>query len=414
MNDLTTKRSVGAILATGLRTNARQYAMFIALLGIWAIFSILIPLKASFEGHELAPFLAPRNITNLMLQTSYIAVLAIGMVLVIVAGHIDLSVGFLAGFCGAVAAYLQAKLGVPDIIAIIAAIGVGVLAGLWQGFWIAYRRIPAFIVTLAGMLIFKGCIMLVTGGETITPRGTDFKAIGQGFIPQVFMKGTVGVQVPFHDLTLLVALVCIGLFVAVTLSQRRNRLRFGFEVLPPVLEVAKLIFVGALIAVFFWFLWSYRGLPWSILLLGVLVVIYEFLTRKTVFGRHVYALGGNKDAARLSGVNIQARTLQIFVSMGALSAVSGVIFTARLNSATAQAGTLFELDAIAAAIIGGTSTLGGEGTISGAIIGALVMASLNNGMELLGVPTHYQWIVKGLILLLAVWFDISTRSGKKT
>lgn len=395
--------SLGSILAKGLKVNIRQYAMFIALLALWAFFWAVTP------DHV---FLSARNLTILLLQNSYIFILAVGMVLVIVAGHIDLSVGFLAGTCGAITALLQSQFGIPDIMAIGIGLLVGFIVGTWQGYWIAYRRVPAFIVTLSGMLVFKGVLILVTGGQTITPEGDDFRKIGDAYIPQVVMHGSVGNEVPFHDLTMLVAIVAVMIFIVMQIRNRAVRKKYNFEVLPVPLEILKLVLVSALIMAFFAMMLFYRGIPWSIVIVGALVLIFEFVTRKTIFGRQIYALGGNKEAARLSGVNIEARTMVIFMIMGVLSALSGIVYTARLNSATAAAGTLFELDAIAAAIIGGASTLGGEGTIIGAIIGALVMGTLNNGMGLMDLPIAWQYVVKGLVLLFAVWFDISTRTKK--
>lgn len=403
MSTLIPQESLGSALVKGFRVNARQYSMFIALIGIGLIFTILTN----------GTFITPRNLTNLLTQNAHIAILAVGMVLVIVAGHIDLSVGFVAGTCGALAALLQSVAHLPDIVAIGLAILLGLLVGLWQGWWIAYRNVPAFIVTLSGMLVFKGLVILVTQGKTLDLAGPDFKQLGIGYVPQIFMQGVVGKGVPFHDLTLILGLVMVMAFVFFSLRARRHREQYGFLVPSKAMQAFKIVVVSIFIMVFFGTLMLYRGLPWSILLVGILVGAYEVITRKTVFGRHVYAIGGNKEAARLSGIDIKQRTMMIFVSMGGLAALSGIVYTARLNAASASAGTGFELDAIAAAIIGGTSTVGGEGTITGAMIGALVMGSINNGMLLMNIPSEYQLIIKGLILLLAVWFDISTRSRKR-
>jgi len=406
MSEQDQKRGLFGDLRVGFSHNLKQYAMFIALLGIWAIFTYLT------QGI----FISPRNISNLMVQNSYIAILAVGMVLVIVAGHIDLSVGSVAGFCGAVAAYTQCFWHWGTGPAILAALGIGLLVGLWQGYWIAFKGVPAFIVTLAGWGMFRGMVILVTGGQTIAPLHDSFTAIGVGYIPQLFLIGKVGSgegMVPFHDLTLILALAAVAVFIVLELRTRARRKGYGFAVLSVPRQAAKIALLSAMIMVFFYFMIMYRGIPWAIVVVAILVLLFNFISTKTVFGRHVYAIGGNKDAARLSGINIRALNLTIFIAMGLLSAISGIVFTARLNSATASAGNLFELDAIAAAIIGGTSTLGGEGTIIGAIIGALVMGSLNNGMQLLNIETQYQMIIKGLILLLAVWFDISSRKTSK-
>ncbi len=376
--------------------NVRQYAMFFALIGVWLLFTVL----------TRGVFLSPRNLTNLFLQASHIAILAVGMVLVIVAGHIDLSVGSIMGFIGAVAALLQVEFGWSTVAVIGVAVLLGLVIGVWQGFWIAYRGIPAFIVTLAGMTIFRGALIAVSGGATIAPLDEGFRAIGQGFLPRLF---TPEVRIGFHTVSGLVMLVFALSFVVAQIQNRRKRIQFGFEVMPLALEWLKMIGGAALIAGFFSIMVFYRGIPWAMLIIVALVLFYTFLTRNTAFGRQVYAMGGNKEAARLSGVNIRQRTMMVFVSMGFLSAVAGVVFTARLNAASAQAGTLVELDTIAAAIIGGTSTLGGEGTVIGAIIGAVLMASVNNGMSLMNLSSEWQMILRGLILLLAVWFDISSR-----
>lgn len=394
------ERSFRAILKDQVSHNVKQYAMFIALLAVWVLFTVLTG----------GTFLTSRNITNLFLQASHIAILAVGMVLIIVAGHIDLSVGSLMGFIGAVAAVLHVNQGWPTAIVIPVALLLGVVVGLWQGYWVAYRGIPAFIVTLAGMTMFRGGIIAVTGGATIAPLADGFRAIGQGYLPRILNPEA---RTGFHEVSAVVAVVFIIAFIWRQIGNRQKRIRYGFEVLPARIEVAKLVLAGLLIAAFFGTLVLYRGIPWVVVIILGLTLAYSFLTEKTVFGRQVYAIGGNREAARLSGINIRRRTLMIFVSMGFLSAVAGIVFTARLNAASAQAGTLVELDTIAATIIGGTSTLGGVGTVFGAIIGALLMASVNNGMSLMNLSSDVQMIVRGAILLLAVWFDIYSRRAKQ-
>ncbi len=387
------------ILQNQLKHNVRQYAMFIALIGIGIIFTVLTN----------GIFLSPRNLSNLLLQTSFIAILSVGMVLVIVGGHIDLSVGSIVGFTGAFAAILQVNYGYSTLTVVVLTLGLGAVIGVWQGFWIAYRLVPAFIVTLAGMLIFRGALIALTGGQTIAPLEPAFRAIGQGYIPRLFVntEATSG----FHDLSFIVALLAIAGFIFFEMKTRLRRKRHGFSNLPVPLFVAKIVAVAAMLWMFFSVMVNYRGIPYSIMILMALVLLFVYITNNTTFGRHVYAIGGNREAALLSGINIKRKTMAIFVIMGALSGLAGLVFTARLNSATASAGNLFELDTIAAVFIGGTSMRGGEGTIVGAIVGALVMASLNNGMGLMNVSSEYQLIVKGLILVLAVWFDISSRSN---
>lgn len=397
LNAKTNKSNSASLLGfvkNQLKTNIKQYTMFIALIVIGLIFTALTS----------GTFLTSRNLSNLLLQTATIAVLACGMVFVIVGGHIDLSVGSVAGFTGAIAAVLQVKMGWGTVPTILVTMGVGLLVGIWQGYWIAYKEVPAFIVTLAGMLIFRGAVTGVTNGATIAPMNDSFKAIGQSYIPRLFLQ-----EAAFHDTTLIIGIVSIILYVIFEMRKRKTREEYGFDILPMNIQVAKMILVSTLIGAFFMIMVLYMGIPYSIVLVIGLVFLYSYLSNKTTLGRHIYALGGNKEAAKLSGINIKQRTMMIFVSMGILSSIAGIVFTARLNSATASAGNLFELDAIAACFIGGTSAMGGEGTVIGAIIGALVMATINNGMSLMNVPTTYQFMVKGLILLLAVWIDITSR-----
>ncbi|TVR30548.1 MAG: sugar ABC transporter permease [Spirochaetaceae bacterium] len=387
------------MLQDQLQNNMRQYAMFIALISIGVIFTVLTN----------GVFMSPRNLSNLLLQTSFIAILAVGMVLVIVGGHIDLSVGSIVGFTGGFAAVLQVNYGFNTVTVVILTLVLGAVIGVWQGFWIAYRAVPAFIVTLAGMLIFRGALIALTGGQTIAPLAPGFRAIGQGYIPRLFVN--VDAIAGFHDLSFLIAVVAIAAYVVLEIRVRARRKSFGFTNLPIPLFIAKIVIVAAMMWFVFSIMVNYRGIPYSIMILMALVLLFVYITNNTTFGRHVYAIGGNREAALLSGINIKLKTFYIFVIMGGLSALSGLVFTARLNAATAGAGNLFELDTIAAVFIGGTSMRGGEGTIVGAIVGALVMASLNNGMGLMNVSSEYQLIVKGLILVLAVWFDTSSRSS---
>ncbi len=394
-----TEQSSLHMLQDQLRQNIRQYAMFIALISIGVIFTVLTN----------GVFISPRNLSNLLLQTSFIGILAVGMVLVIVGGHIDLSVGSIVGFTGGFAAVLQVNYGFNTATVVILALALGAVIGVWQGFWIAYRAVPAFIVTLAGMLIFRGALIALTGGQTVAPLAPGFRAIGQGYIPRLFVN--VDAVAGFHDLSFLIAVAAIAAYVLLAIRARTRRKRYELTNLPMPLFIAKIVIVGSMMWFVFSIMVSYRGIPYSIMILMALVLLFVYITNNTTFGRHVYAIGGNREAALLSGINIKLKTFWIFVIMGGLSALSGLVFTARLNAATAGAGNLFELDTIAAVFIGGTSMRGGEGTVVGAIVGALVMASLNNGMSLMTVPSEYQLIVKGLILVLAVWFDASSRSS---
>jgi D-xylose transport system permease protein len=375
--------------------------MFLALIAIWVIFAFLT------EG----VFLTARNLSNLFVQTVTTAILAIGMVLVIVTGHIDLSVGSVLGFAGAVCAMCMIKLewGVVPSVAVTLAVGLAI--GAWHGFWVAYRKVPAFIVSLASMLAFRGLIIGITGGQTqgleMAPEAVAdrFKLIGQGYLPTLGQA----VEGQLHDTSLYLVMVVIVLFVVGALRRRRARQQYGFEVLPVHVEALKLGFISAAIGLFGAIMVVYLGIPWAVIFVLVLMVVFSFVAEDTTFGRHLYAIGGNPDAARLSGINVARHTFGLFMLMGLMTAIAGIVYTARLNAATTSAGQNAELDAIASAVIGGTSLMGGEGTIFGAIVGALVMTSLDNGMSLMNLDITYQYVIKGLILLLAVWIDMAQR-----
>ncbi len=387
-------RSYGQVLQQMIKNNMRQYSMIIALLLIMLLFQILT------EGILLKPL----NITNLILQNSYILVLAIGMVLVIITGHIDLSVGSIAAFVGAIAAILMVDYSMPSYLAVIISLLLGAIIGAWQGFWIAYVKIPAFIVTLAGMLLFRGLTLVVLEGKSIAPFPESFKKISSGFIPD-FMGGS-----SVHLLTILIGVFISVIYVFNELKARRNQIKYNFDVQPKGLFIIKLIALVAVINIFSYVLAIYEGLPNILIILAILILAYTFVMRKTTVGRHIYAIGGNEKAAQLSGVKTKRVTFWVFVNMGVLSALSGLIFAARLNAATPKAGNLFELDAIAACFIGGASAYGGIGTVPGAIIGGLVMGVMNNGMSLIGLGIDWQQAIKGLVLLAAVAFDIYNKN----
>lgn len=376
------------------RKNIRQYGMIIALVFITVLFQILT------DGILLKPL----NITNLILQNSYILVLAIGMVLVIITGHIDLSVGSVAAFIGALAAIMMVNWQVPTFLAVILALIMGALIGAWQGFWVAYVKIPAFIVTLAGMLLFRGLTMIVLGGQSIAPFPKSFQRISSGFIPDWFGGGGL------HVLTVVLGILLSILYIWQEWKERRTQIKYQFEVPPMWTFVLQIAVLVAVINLFTLVLATYNGIPNILIILFFLIVIYSFVMNRMVPGRHIYALGGNEKAATLSGVKTKKVTFWVFVNMGALAALSGLIFAARLNSATPKAGTNFELDAIAACFIGGASASGGIGTVVGAIIGGLVMGVMNNGMSLIGLGVDWQQGIKGLVLLLAVAFDIYNKS----
>lgn len=384
-----------------LRQNIREYGMFIALFLIMAIFT------ATTRG----VFISPRNISNLLNQTGYIAVLAVGMTLVIVIRHIDLSVGFLAGFLGAIAAIALVSWRLPVYIVIPMVLALGALAGCITAFPVAQLGIPSFVASLAGWLIYRGAILLVTlRTGTIIISDPAFNAIGNGYIPDIpgldFLPG-------LHKLTLLLGLVAIVLFIINEINTRKNKMAYNFEVLSPGMFALKLISISVLAALITWVLAGYNGLSWTVVIVLIVVGVYHFITTQTVLGRHIYAMGGNPEAAQLSGINVKRIIYVVFGSMGMLSALSGILFASRLQSATTTAGTLFELDAIAAAYVGGVSAAGGVGKVTGSIIGALVMLSLTSGMNLMGIDISLQYIVRGAVLVAAVIFDVATRTSGK-
>ena len=383
-------------LSKVLRQNVREYGMYIALFVIMAIFTVLTN----------GLFLSPRNIGNLINQTGYIAVLAVGMTLVIVIRHIDLSVGFLAGFIGAIVAIALVQWMLPVVAVIPLALALGVVAGLITAFLVAYFGIPSFVASLAGWLIYRGLLLQVTMGTgTIIIPDAAFNAIGNGFVPDIPGFGSI----PGHKLTLIFGAIAIVLFILGEINGRRKKQAYGFEVLPREIFILKLVFISAILGVVTWVLAGYNGLSWTAVIVLLVVGIYSFMTTRTVLGRHVYAVGGNPEAAELSGISVKRITYVVFGSMGMLSALSGILFTSRLQSATTTAGTLFELDAIAAAYVGGVSAAGGVGSVFGSLIGALVMGSLTSGMNLMGVDISVQYIARGLVLAAAVIFDAATR-----
>ncbi len=382
-----------------MRQNARDYGMYIALAVIMIVFQI------TTKGL----FLTPRNISNLLNQTGYIAVLACGMTLVIIIRHIDLSVGFLAGLCGAIAAIGLTTYGLSPWVVLPITFLVGIAAGSLTGFLVAKVGIPAFVATLAGWLAYRGVLLLVLAGTgTVIINNKFFNDLGNSYIPDILGKDRAFLP-SMHILTLLLGLLAIVLFIFSQISSRRTKISYGFEVLSTNLFILKLVLLSLLFGVITWILAGYNGLSWTVVIMLIVVGVYHFMTTKTVLGRHIYALGGNPEAAALSGVNVKRITFFVFMSMGFLTALAGMLFASRLRSATPQAGNLFELDAIAAAFIGGASPAGGIGTIIGSLIGALVYMSLTSGMNLMGVDISWQYIVRGLVLALAVIFDVTTR-----
>ncbi|RKU02050.1 sugar ABC transporter permease [Burkholderia sp. Nafp2/4-1b] len=364
-------------------------ALLFAVAAIWVFFSVLT------DG----AFVTPRNVSNLLRQMSITGMLACGMVFVIIAGEIDLSVGSLLGLLGGVAAILDVNRHWPVAVTVPAVLALGVLVGLFNGWWSTYRRVPSFIVGLGGMLAFRGILLGVTGGSTIAPVSDGFVFIGQGYLPRAAGDGLA---------VLLLALVALLVF-----RQRGTRHRYKLAVAPLWQDVAKIVGAGAVLLAFVATLDRYGGIPVPVLLLLALLGVFSWIATQTVFGRRIYAVGSNLEATRLSGVDTDRVKLAIFALMGLMCAFAGIVNTARLAAGSPSAGTMGELDAIAACFIGGTSMRGGSGTVYGALIGALVMASLDNGMSMLDVDAYWQMIVKGAVLVLAVWIDVVSRSNRR-
>jgi D-xylose transport system permease protein len=372
----------------GLFNRYKILALVIAIALIWALFTHLT------DGD----FLTARNLSNLLRQMAITGMLASGMVFVIISGEIDLSVGSLLGLLGGLAAIFDAQFHLPLWANIPLVLIAGALVGAFNGYWVAYLRIPSFIVTLAGLLAFRGILLGITGGVTIAPVSTPLIAVAQSYLPDIAGYG-LGVLV-------------FAVLAFTALRSRTKRAEHGLAVPSLGIDLAKLAVAAIVIFGFFALLDAYRGVPTPVLIVLVLLGAFTVMARRTVFGRRIYAVGGNLEATRLSGVNVQMVKLMVFALMGTMAALAGIATTARLAAGSPSAGSLQELDAIASCIIGGTSMRGGAGTVFGALIGALIMATLDNGMSMLGVDTYWQMIVKGVILLLAVWLDVATSTRR--
>jgi putative multiple sugar transport system permease protein len=385
--------STGSQISKAVGGNFRQYGMMIALAALILLFEVLTK----------GLFLQPRNVTSLLVQNGYVLILAIGMVMVIIAGHIDLSVGSVCAFVGATVAMSMKMWHFPMPIAILFGIALGILVGMWQGFWVAYVGIPAFIVTLAGMLLFRGLDLMILNAESIVVP-EDFQKIANGYLPEVGGPG-----MPYHVITVALTAIAIAAFAWSELHTRSDLKKYGMPQAPLWTSVAKIVVVGGVIALFGMLLASYKGVPVVGLILFGLVLIYTFVTQRTVLGRHIYAVGGNANAARLSGVDIRRVSFFVMVNMGLLAGIAGMVFTAYLNAANPKDGTGFELDAIAAVFIGGAAVAGGVGKVSGSMIGGFVMGVLNLGLANLSVDSNWIQIIKGLVLLSAVAFDVLSK-----
>jgi putative multiple sugar transport system permease protein len=379
--------------------NPRQSGIYVAFVLIVVLFSVLT------DG----ALLTPQNISNIIVQNSYILVLAIGMILIIIAGHIDLSAGSVVAVTGALSAVLMVNLEVPWPLAVLITLVAGALVGAWQGFWVAYFGIPAFIVTLAGMLLFRALTLTVLGNQGIGPFPDPIRTLSNGFTEGYLGNIGLGPLGGADLLSLLVGLAVAAGYAITQWRQRAGRLGYGQVVDPLPIFVLKIVAAAVIVMAVVVQLARFRNLPWVLVLLAVLVLGYTLLTTRSVFGRHIYAIGGNLSAATLSGVKVKSVTFWIFVNMGVLAGLAGVIFAGRLNQAGPTAGTNFELDAIAAAFIGGAAVQGGVGKVVGAITGGLIMAVINNGMSLIGAPSERVMLVKGLVLLAAVAYDIWTK-----
>lgn len=385
------QNGIGAELTALFRSNIQTYAIILALIAIWILFVLLTN----------GSFATPQNISNLFRQMTVTSLLAIGMVFVIVTGNIDLSVGKLAGFVSVVAAYFQANIWyrlIPDsplvaaILSVAIGIGIGVIWGIAQGYIIAFLNVPAFIVTLGSMFILNGAILLVTQGKTIPANQPYFSEIAQSYLPS--LAGWI-----------------IGLGVTVILfvnmiRNRQSKQRHGFETASIWLDIATTGFSALLVLGYIYWVDQYRGIQTPVLLLGIAAIFMSYLANNTRFGRYAYAIGGNREAARLSGVNIRRMIFLVFVLMGLLSGIAGVVLASYVGYGTIAAGQGYELDAIASAILGGTSTLGGVGTISGALIGSLIISSLTTGLQMLDIAPAWQYVVKGAVLVVAVYADV--------
>ncbi len=391
----TKKKSLGAEVAELLKTNVKSYMMYIALVVIMLVFQI-------WSGGK---FFRASNITNLFNQAAYVGVLAIGMTLILILKHIDLSVGYVAGFTGALAAILMQRYGVNEWLAILIVLLVGLVIGLYQGTVITRLGVPAFVMTLAGMFIFRGLLSrTLAESGTIVVSQKGFLALCNGFIPDI--PNNLGI----HLATMIVGILAVIIVILTQIRNRKNKQKYEFEVVSTPIFVAEMVLISGIILGICWVLATYRGIPWSAVIVGVILAIYTFMLSKTKLGRYIYGIGGNDQAAELSGVNVKQVTLFAFCSMSVLAAVAGILYTSRLSSATPTAGNAFEMDAIASSYIGGTAVSGGVGKVTNAIVGTFVIMALTNGMNLMMVDISYQYIVKGIIFIIAVAFDVRTRN----
>jgi putative multiple sugar transport system permease protein len=390
MSEIAAPTREKADLMRFVRAHVRDYALLISLLAIMVF----------FQFTTNGTLFMPVNMTNIILQNSYIVIMALGMLLVIVAGHIDLSVGSVSGFIGAVAAVMMVTWKVDVFVTVAFCLLLGFGIGAFQGYFIAYHKIPAFIVTLAGMLVFKGLALTVLGGASVGPFPKSFQLLSSGYIPDIF--GGQG----FNWLALFIGAAVTSLLIYANFRERRNQQEHGLAEEPDIIFYGRNLLIAAGFLTFAFLMARYKGLPNVLVVMFALIALFVFLTTRTTFGRRIYAIGGNEKAAKLSGVDTERLTFLTFAIMGALAALAGLIFAARLNVATPKAGLGFELDVIAACFIGGAATTGGVGKVTGAVIGAFIMGVMNNGMSIMGIGIDWQQVIKGTVLLVAVFLDV--------
>lgn len=393
-----------------VKEEVKKGSTFSKIMGKNGMFIVLIAVVAIFQILTKGIMLNSLNITNLIQQNGYVLIIAIGMLLVVITGTVDLSAGSVCAFIGAIAGVCMVTKGMNPGISVIIALLIGAAVGAAQGYWIAYKQIPGFVVTLAGQLVFRGFAMIILNGTTIAPFPTSFANIGSGFLPPLFyFQMGEGYLV---GSTVLVGIILSLAVVLKNIHSRRKLTKYNFTVENKKSFIAKNVIIVLVIVAGTFTLASYKGIPNVLILVGIIIGIYSFITTKTVFGRQVYAVGGNRKAAALSGVKVARTQFLVFVNMGIIAALAGLIYAARVNSAQPKAGVNFEFDAMAACYIGGASTSGGTGRIMGAVIGGLVLGVLNNGMSLLGVDNNWQMAIKGFVLLFAVVFDLYSKKKK--
>jgi putative multiple sugar transport system permease protein len=386
-----------------LKKNIRQYGMVIALAVAMILFGILTN----------GIFFKPVNLTNLVLQNSYVLILGIGMLLCTITGNVDLSVGSVICFIGAVCGVMIVDMHMNPFLTMFVALVMGAIIGMWQGFWIAFVNVPPFIATLAGMLIFRGLGQAILQGQTKAPFPREFQIVASGYISDPLGGLKIG-NTSLHLLSIVIGLVIVVLIIINEIAKRKKQMAYKFDVVPVGIWIMKIVAIAAVLMVFSIVFAVYRGFPNILIVLGVLIIVYQFVASKTVQGRHIYALGGNAKAAKLSGIKTEWVMFWVYTNMAILASIAAVVFNARLNAATPKAGQGFELDAIAACYVGGSAVSGGIGTVIGTIVGGLFIGVLNNGMSILGISTDWQQAIKGFVLLAAVALDLYSkrRSGK--